>query len=252
MIVLFTDFGSNGPYLGQMEAVLALRAPEEPVINLMSGAPVHDPRAAAYLLDAYAGEFPPGAVFLGVVDPGVGGERSPGVLFAGGKWFVGPDNGLFEITARRSRHAPRWWQIVWRPERLSATFHGRDLFAPVAAKVALSQAPEGWSGCAEGSVDGIRRRDWPDDLAEIVHVDHFGNGVTGMRARIAPRAGILRLGNHRLRRADTFSQVPAGRGFWYENANGLVEIAINQGRADKVLGLAPGTKFDWEKDLNAN
>ncbi len=248
MIVLFTDFGSAGPYLGQMEAVLASQAPRTPIINLMSEAPAHDPRAAAYLLAAYAGEFPPGAVFLCVVDPGVGSMRTPGVLFADGKWFVGPDNGLFEIIIRRSGSPPRWWDILWRPERLSATFHGRDLFAPVAARVSLGRAPENWSGCAERPVDVIRRKDWPDDLAEIVFVDRFGNGITGIRASEAPMAGILCLGDHRLPRARTFSDVPAGQGFWYENANGLVEIAVNRGRADRTFDLSPGGKIDWQTD----
>jgi len=83
MIVLFTDFGVTGPYLGQVKAVLHQGAPGVPIIDLFADAPAHDPKAAAYLLAAYTGEFPEGTVFLAVVDPGVGGTRAPGVLESG-------------------------------------------------------------------------------------------------------------------------------------------------------------------------
>ncbi|HZD26702.1 MAG TPA: SAM-dependent chlorinase/fluorinase, partial [Alphaproteobacteria bacterium] len=136
MIVLFTDFGREGPYMGQMRAVLARRAPGVPVIDLIADVPAWDVRAGAYLLPAYAAEFPAGTVFLCVVDPGVGSARQPMALKADGRWYVGPDNGLFELVARRAA-AARGWRIDWRPDRpLSASFHGRDLFAPVAADLA--------------------------------------------------------------------------------------------------------------------
>ncbi|MFQ5765703.1 MAG: SAM-dependent chlorinase/fluorinase, partial [Rhodospirillales bacterium] len=136
MIVLFTDFGLDGPYLGQVKAVLYRDAPGIPIVDLFANAPAHDPKRAAYLLAAYAPAFPAGTVFLAVVDPGVGGARAAGVLDADGRWYVGPENGLFALVQRRVEAPPRWWEIRWRPERLSATFHGRDLFAPVAARIA--------------------------------------------------------------------------------------------------------------------
>ena len=134
MIVLFTDFGPGGPYTGQTKAVLAQEAPGVPVIDLADDLAPYAPEPAAYLLAALAAAFPPGAVFVCVVDPGVGSERAPLALGAGGRWFVGPDNGLLAIVARRAGDA-RWFAIAWRPESLSASFHGRDLFAPVAAHV---------------------------------------------------------------------------------------------------------------------
>ena len=243
MIVLVTDFGPSGPYVGQMRAVLERRAPGVPVVELFSDAPAFDPRATAYLLAAYTAESVAGDVFLCVVDPGVGGARRPLVLQADGRWFVGPDNGLFAIVARRADVA-RVWEVTWRPDGLSATFHGRDLFAPVAALLA-GGAPGG--AAAPGEPPGvplttadIARPDWPDDLAVVVYVDHFGNAMTGLRAaRLAP-AARLRVGDEVLERAHTFSDRPPGTAFWYENANGLVEIAVNQGRADAALGLAVG------------
>ena len=128
MIVLFTDFGLSGPYTGQVKSVLYRAAPGVPVVDLFADAPAFRPRAAAYLLAAYVDEFPPGTVFLCVVDPGVGTEqRQPVVVEAGRRWFVGPDNGLFNVVVKRAGSATRW-PVAWRPRRLSNTFHGRDLF----------------------------------------------------------------------------------------------------------------------------
>lgn len=237
MIVLFTDFGVTGPYVGQVQAVLARQAPGIPVIPLFSDAPAHDPRAAAYLLAAYVEEFPEGTVFLGVVDPGVGSARGAGFLSASGRWFVGPDNGIFEIIARRAQGAPSWRSLTNHPHDASATFHGRDIFAPAAAALARGVLPPS----AERPLEAMRRVDWPDDLAEVVYVDGFGNAMTGVRAeRVRPDA-IIEVGGVQLHRARTFSDVEAGTPFWYRNANGLLEIAVNLGRADRLLGLKPGT-----------
>ena len=105
MIIVFTDFGVRGPYLGQMYAVLAREAPGVKVIELMADAPRFDPRAAAYLLAALTPDFPPPCVFLCVVDPGVGADRPAIVVEADGRMFVGPGNGLFELVSRRAAAA---------------------------------------------------------------------------------------------------------------------------------------------------
>jgi len=128
MIALFTDFGLLGPYTGQMKAVLCLAASDVAVIDLFADAPAGDPKASAYLLAAYTAWFPAGTVFLCVVDPGVGGTRPAVIVEADDRWYVGPGNGLFELVLRRASMARRW-DIEWKPERLSASFHGRDLFA---------------------------------------------------------------------------------------------------------------------------
>lgn len=236
MIVLFTDFGRIGPYVGQMQAVLTRLAPGVPVVDLLADAPAWNPRAAAYLLAAFAPEFPAGSVFVAVVDPGVGTTRRPLLVDADGRHFVGPDNGLFELILRRAARS-RAFRIDWRSERLSASFHGRDLFAPVAALLATGRT------VASSSLPpaDVRRPDWPDDLAEIVYVDPFGNAVTGIRADTLPNSAVLTASGRQLNRALTFGTVAAGEAFWYENANGLAEIAVNQGRADRALGLAIGS-----------
>jgi S-adenosylmethionine hydrolase len=238
MIVLFTDFGLGGPYTGQIKAVLARLAPGVEVIELFADAPAHDPKAAAYLLAAYVDEFPSGTVFLCVVDPGVGGARAPIVVCANGRWFVGPDNGLFAIVSRRADRIPRRWEITFSPPRLSATFHGRDLFAPVAARIARGEGPYG----EERPAHSARYADWPDDLAEIVYVDGFGNAFTGVRATTVAPDAVIVVGDHHIHRERTFSDVQPGEAFWYENANGLIEIAVNRVRADTRLGLGLGDR----------
>src|SRR5437660_11357155 len=110
MIVLFTDFGLAGPYTGQVNAVLHETAPGVPVVSLFADAPSGRPKASAYLLAAYAAWFPPGTVFLCVVDPGVGSDRRAVVADADGRLYVGPDNGLFELVLRRAARA-RLWEI---------------------------------------------------------------------------------------------------------------------------------------------
>jgi S-adenosylmethionine hydrolase len=236
MIVLFTDFGLSGPYTGQVKWVLEREAPGVPVIDLFADAPTQNPKAAAYLLAAYAVWFPAGTVFLAVVDPGVGSERKALIVEADGRFHVGPDNGLFELVRRRAQHA-RIREITWRPPQLSASFHGRDLFAPVAAALARGTPPASEEHPAEFG----RRPDWPDDLAEIVYVDHYGNALTGLRATSLAESTVLVAGGRRIPRARTFSAVAPGAPLWYENSNGLAEVAVNQGRADRALGLAVGS-----------
>ena len=231
-IFLFTDFGAEGPYLGLMAAVLRQQAPHAEVVNLISNAPCADPRRSAYLLAALSADLPAGGVILAVVDPGVGGRRRPVVLHADGRWFVGPENGLLNSVAAQAS-AAEWRIIDWRPEKLSSSFHGRDLFAPIAARIA-----HGDFSWPHRPVQGPDLSGWPLDLPEIIYIDHYGNAITGLR--YSPRLAnkILTLGGFHIPPADTFCSVPDGALFWYGNSMGLVEIAVNRGRAGHVLGTA--------------
>lgn len=235
MIVLFTDFGLNDPYVGQMHAVFAREAPGVPVIDLFHSVPAFNIRAGAYLLPAYARDFPPGTVFVCVVDPGVGSARRPVMFHADQRWYVGPDNGLFEMVRRRATEH-ECHEIRWRPSRLSASFHGRDLFAPVAARLARGEIPD----ATPAELTALADISWPEDLAEIILIDHYGNGITGLRAVSVSTTLAVRAGGEVLKYARVFSEVPPGTAFWYENANGLVEIAVNGGSAAARLGLRPG------------
>jgi S-adenosylmethionine hydrolase len=235
MIVLFTDFGLEGPYTGQVKAVLAREAPGVPVIDLMADAPIERPMEAAYLLAAYAPWFPADSVHLCVVDPGVGTDRPAEAVRIDGRWLVGPGNGLFEPLLRRAGRL-EGFAIPPAPV-MSVSFHGRDLFAPVAGKLASGLDP-----AAIGLVPKppTRRPDWPDELAAIVYLDRYGNAMTGLRAKTLGQGARLAIGGCEYARARIFGDVPEGHGFWYENANGLAEIAVNRGRADALPGVQIG------------
>jgi hypothetical protein len=238
MLVLFTDFGLQGPYIGQVEAVLQQHAPGVPVINLFSDLPPFDIRAAAYLLPACTQGFAPGTVFVCVVDPGVGGKRPGVVVQADGRWYIGPNEGLFALLARRAKHLQAW--LLPDPAACaSPSFHGRDVFAPLAGRVARDGRYSGEALAATG----LDQPDWPDDLWRVVYVDRFGNAITGLRSSIIEPDAVFNVHGHPLHHARTFSDVDAGEAFWYGNSSGLVEFAVNRGRADTVLGLQMGTEF---------
>ena len=241
MLVIFTDFGLDGPYIGQVKAVLHDLAPGVPQIDLLSDAPAFDAQSGAYLLAAYGTALLPPCVVLAVIDPGVGGDRAAVIVEADRRWYVGPDNGVLALVARRAA-ASRVWRATWQPPALSASFHGRDLFAPLAARLAAGEQPPSDAQLADLTVG----TDWPDDLDRVVYVDRFGNLITGRRAAMVAPGCRLHCGPRRLTRARTFSDAAIGQAFWYENANGLAEIAVNQGRADRALGLSVGDPVTFE------
>lgn len=240
-IVLFTDFGAGDLYVGQVKAVLQRLAPGVPVIDLLHEAPAFNVRASAHLLAAMVRSFAEDSVFLTVVDPGVGGVRKALVVKADGRWYVGPDNGLLSVIGARAVKGD-CWRIVWQPEQISDSFHGRDLFAPVAATLAVQGSlPKGWfehAGELDVEFGG-------DDLPEIIYVDHYGNAHTGIRARGIPREALLQIGEQRLPFARVYSAVSEGEAFWYENSQGLVEIAVNCGHAAQSLNFRIGDRVAW-------
>ena len=136
MFILFTDFGSSGPYTGQVEAKLNSLAPNIPTIKLISNALSFNPKLCAYLLSALEKEFHNGSIFLCIIDPGVGSKRLPLAIEADKKWFIGPDNGIISQIVKNAKNI-KIKTIKWIPKKLSSSFHGRDLFAPVAAKIAI-------------------------------------------------------------------------------------------------------------------
>ena len=240
MIVLATDFGLHGPYTGQMRAAIMTLAPNVPVIDLFADLPPGNSRTAAYLLAAYTSHLPTACILVCVVDPGVGSSRRALVLKSDGRWYIGPDNGLFEMVIRRGQASSDVHEITWRPAQLSASFHGRDIFAPIAARIALGENPKDNPDFRHIDLESVRRSDWPDDLPEIVYLDHFGNAITGLRADCLSCQAGLYIGSYQALRAMTFSSVSPGEVFCYENSNGLMEIAINRGNAGAQLGIRVG------------
>lgn len=233
MIVLFTDFGVRDPYVGQVKARLAEHAPGQQVVDLLHEAPDFNPHAGGHLLAAFAPGFPPGSVFLTVVDPGVGTPRDAVVVLAGGRWFVGPDNGLLSIVAARHSDT-RQWRVDWQPETLSATFHGRDLFAPIAADIARGEFPT----AKLTQTDRLAVEFDAEDLARVIYIDHYGNAWTGIRG--APKDARVSAAGELFRHSESFGFVGKGEGFWFVNSVGLLELAVNRGSAATAFGLTVG------------
>ncbi|MDA8382421.1 MAG: SAM-dependent chlorinase/fluorinase [Betaproteobacteria bacterium] len=237
MIVLYTDFGATDIYVGQLKSVLAQLAPNVPVVDLAHDLVPFEVVPAAHLLHGLAARFPAGTVFCCVVDPGVGGKRGAAVLEADGRWYVGPDNGLLSVVGARAARR-RSFRIDWRPAQLSVSFHGRDLFAPMCAWLAAGPFPaDKLVPTAELDVE-LGAADSPT----IIYIDHYGNAMTGLRARSIDRGAgwDLEVGGRRIGHAGVFSEVPPGALFWYENSLGLVEVAARQASACERLGLAVG------------
>jgi len=236
MIVLFTDFGADDIYVAQIKATLLERLPQGThIVDLLHSVSNYHIRAGAHLLAALQDRFPTASVFLAVVDPDVGTDRDAVILQADGKWYVGPDNGLLSVVAARAAET-QVWRITWRPEMLSASFHGRDVFAPLAASIANGAFPA-------DKVEKIRAlqvRLGSEDLPEVIHADHYGNALTGLHARHVPQSAMIAVRDRRLPYVRTFAEAPANRAFWYENSVGLVELAANRTSAVRLLGIEIG------------
>lgn len=234
MIVLLTDYGIAGPYVGQLHAVIHQVSHDIGIVDLCHTLPAFSVRSAAYLLPAYTHGLPQNTIIICVVDPGVGSDRPHALLKADGRYYIGPDNGLFDVLAARATSIEKY-HFDW-PAPASQTFHGRDVYVPAALK--LLEA---------GSIDGLDCRlsqsavlKLPADIDEVIYIDEFGNCVTGRFDPLERQVNHVVAGDHELFYARTFSDVPEGQCFWYENANGLLEIAANQASAVGRLGLRLG------------
>ena len=195
--------------------------------------PDYNPHAGAHLLAAFAAGFQPGSVFLAVVDPGVGTPRDAVVAAAGGRWYVGPDNGLLSLVAARNTDT-RLWRITWQPEELSPTFHGRDVFAVIAAEIARGEFPQ----ARLTPIDTLQVEFDAGELPRVIYIDHFGNAWVGVRnvpkdVRVSA-AGVL------FKHSESFGFVGKGEGFWFNNSVGLLELAVNRGNAATTYGLKVG------------
>ncbi len=233
-IVLYTDFGAD-LYVGQVKAVLVEHAPAVPVIDLLHDAPAFDVGASAHLLAACLSRFAPGTVFLAVVDPGVGMERDAVVVECDGRYLVGPDNGLLSVCAARA-HSVRIWSIHWRPAAMSASFHGRDLFAPIAAEIAA----KAWPQAQLTDKPALDKMLDAGDAWTIIYIDRYGNACTGIRARSLTHDSALSAGGRRVSYARVFGAAGQREPFWYENSLGLAEVAANRASAAQLLGLTVG------------
>jgi S-adenosyl-L-methionine hydrolase (adenosine-forming) len=258
MIVTFlSDYGRDDEFVGVCHAVMAGIAPEARVIDLAHGIARHDVRAGAVVL-AHALPYLPAGVHLAVVDPQVGTERrAVAVRSADGRLWVAPDNGLLAPALERAGGAVEAVDVSrspWRLEPVSATFHGRDVFAPVAARLVagavLATAGEPLDVAELTGLELPRpERDGDALVAHAVLVDAYGNVQLDARHADARAAG-LRLGRAvavesgretaAARYAVTFADVAEGELLLYEDAHGALALAVNRHDAAARLGLRPG------------
>lgn len=267
-IVLLTDFGQSDWYVAEMKGVLLALMPGVTLVDFTHEVPPGDIARAAFLLARGHRAFPDGTVFVVVVDPGVGTARHPLAVHAGGRYYTGPDNGVLEAAFDVPGAEARIIQDATLLERASETFHGRDIFAPVAARLAqhgqaafrdlgsvceapvrITQADErGGAPAIERAVESGRL------FTHVAHVDHFGNAITSLseielEAWLGARdpAGIIVV-THGARTAEirglsTTYGAPRASGseaLALVGSSGLLELAIPGAHSALRLGLIPG------------
>jgi S-adenosylmethionine hydrolase len=240
IITLTTDFGTADGYVGAMKGVIARLAGTHPapaVIDLAHDIPPGDIAHAAWVVATSTTEFPLGSIHVVVVDPGVGGARREVLLRAAGRWYVGPDNGVFAYVAERCSEAYAIENERFRAEHVSRTFHGRDVFASTAAAIASGEDP----AAAGRRIELTGRLPWGPrerDTGRVVHIDRFGNLITDLPEAEAGSAVVI-VGS-RLTLLGTYEDVAPGELLAYIGSAGTVEIAVRGGRADKRFAHARG------------
>lgn len=251
-IITFTsDFGLNDPYVGIVHGVIASIDPSLPVIDLTHGVPPHDIVAGAVALFASVPHFPQGTVHLAVVDPGVGTVRRAVCIQTAIGYFVGPDNGLFSLVAPVERQI-RCWEISRSPVRRtpSATFHGRDIFAPVAAHLAAGRHPEELGTATTSAPPRVDLTIEPmvtgTHTGRILVVDRFGNmvsncSITSEWSTAMERGAISAwLEDQPVPIVRTYSDIAPGGIAVLVGSSGLLEVAAHNRSAAALTGLGTG------------
>ncbi|MEY2919507.1 MAG: hypothetical protein RL261_812 [Pseudomonadota bacterium] len=252
VITLTTDFGHKDPFVGVMKGQVLRRFPSARLVDLTHEIQVHWPVEAGFWLGRSFAYFPPGTVHVAVVDPGVGSSRDIAVVEAEGQIFLAPDNGLLAGVLGRLETAPilrRLGDTVLRDlgiNRPSATFHGRDIFAPLAAELAAGRLrPEALGPVVAELVSG-----WLDEpvlvdgqvSGAVVTIDHFGNLLTNLDASLVAQVAtpVVRAGGQEVPLRRTYSDVQPGEYVALVNSFGVLEVARAERSAADGLGLGRG------------
>lgn len=251
IVTLTTDFGTSDHYVSAMKAALIRECPDVRLIDVTHQIPRHDILCGSITLERGIDGFPAETVHLAVVDPGVGTKRRLLIARIKQQWLVCPDNGLITWAFRR-HGVEKTYELTWRPpkSRLSNTFHGRDVMAPVAGMLAAGEPAEGLGRPMDDPVLlDIAPADPANGVAKVIHIDHFGNATTNLShddlrklGRPAVRVGGKRIG--RLRR--TYWDVEPGRPLALIGSSGLLEIAVRDGSAADALQLRAGDEVALE------
>ncbi len=252
VITLTTDFGLADHYVGTMKGVLVSRCPGAQLVDITHDVPAFSIWAGAYAIDQSAPYFPHGTVHLVVIDPGVGTDRRPLVVEALEQRFVGPDNGVFSLILERDPNA-RIYEITNDDLLLpspSATFHGRDIFAPVAAALASGSTSPSAVGPLITNVERLADTQpvqQSDGLwhGKILSIDHFGNVITNLSAHrflpiLTPRFSLQLRKREIFTLGNTFGEMEDGELFVYAGSSGYLEIGASRDKAAEIIGVEPG------------
>jgi S-adenosylmethionine hydrolase len=244
LVTLTTDFGTQDGYVGAMKGVILGELPGACVVDIAHDVPPQDVLAGAFALEQAAPYFPPGTVHVAVVDPGVGSRRRALVVEAAGSVFVGPDNGLLSLAALGPASRVHGIDRVPDSWRIHPTFHGRDLFARVAARLAAGAKIADFS---TGKVDPVRvdlgavERAGGDLVGLVIHVDRFGNLVTNLPGDRVEGPSV-EIGGAQAVRAVTYADVESGRLVAYTGSAGYLAVAVRDGAAAALLDAGRGAR----------
>lgn len=246
IITLLTDFGSSDPYVGMMKGMLLRLGFRGPIVDLTHGIAAQDVAAGAFWLEKSTPYFPLGSIHVAVVDPGVGTSRRGIILKSGSHTFVGPDNGIFGRILSRARGPVQSWRL--ERERVqalasgvlaeSATFDGRDLFAPSAAMLANGFAPISLGEPIEPSTLAVLPARDPG-RATIIVVDHFGNLLTDYDC-YSDEPLTVEVRDVRVRWVRTYGDAPPGELVALRSSSNVLELAVTNGSAAEKTGLRVG------------
>ncbi len=250
---LLTDFGFDDTYVGLMKCVIAETAPRARILDLCHEVPPQNILSGAYLAATAVPYLPEGGVLTGVIDPGVGSERRAIAVDLGDRTLVGPDNGLFELVLRRRQ--PETVVEMTNDEyflsRVSSTFHGRDLFAPTSAH--LADGVDIRQLGPELDPDSLKGLPPCDPFVEarqiechVIHVDRFGNlisnlGRTELVDWLDDARPVITINGTRVSLEETFEDSQGGQPLAYFGSTDQLEIAINNGNAERYFGADQGT-----------
>jgi S-adenosylmethionine hydrolase len=242
IVTLTSDFGTSDFYDAAMKAVLVRHCPDVRMIDVTHGVPRHDILCGAITLERAVDGFPPGTVHLAVVDPGVGTDRRLLVARIKGQLVVCPDNGLITWAWRRLGPGDAH-ELTWRPAKLSGTFHGRDVLAPVAGMLADGQRLREVAHPIDDPVLLDITPAGARECGRVIHIDHFGNATTNLvhdviREQTIRQVAVKGRKLGKVRR--TYWDVAPGKPLALIGSSGLLEIAVRDGSAADELRIRVG------------
>ena len=238
VITLLTDFGTADYFVGAVKGAILSVNPNVAIVDITHEIPAQDIEAGAFMLLAAYKTFPRGTIHVAVVDPGVGSARRPIIVTANEQFFVGPDNGLFSYIYDRESSHQSFHVVEEKYFRLdpSSTFHGRDIFAPVAAALSTGVPPQQFGPAIN---DEIRLPSLETPL-RIIHIDHFGNCVTNIRREVFEAKSLSVNGRTITALRNFYGEAKPGEIFAIWGSAGFLEISVNGGSAAQILGAKRG------------